>query len=116
MAWEMQVQYRNYILPSLVAYTHEKAEERTIAYVNGKASTGGLLQRDIAMELLRDQRYEDEDFNEEDFEGWDCIPLLEEVASRIDTMTNGGFNFIIDPGGWTTVPVCSYEEMRDWWG
>jgi hypothetical protein len=104
MAWEIGNEYREYIIPSLLAYTHEKADERR------------CLQREIAMELLRDQRFQDEDFNEEDFEGWDCMPLLEEVASRIDTLSNGGWAFIIDNGGWTKVPVCSYEEMRDWWG
>ena len=102
MSWEMPVQYQDYLIPSLVLHTHLKAEERT------------CLQREIAMDLLRAQRINDEDFNEEDFEGWDLMPLLEEIASRVDSMSNGGFFFEIDKGGWTMVRVCSYEEMIDW--
>ena len=104
MAWELPTEFKDLLIPSLVAYTHEKADERT------------CLQREIAMELLRDQRFQDEDFDEEDFDGWDCMPLLEEVASRVDTMTNGGWAFVIDNGGWTTVPVCSEEQAQEWWG
>ena len=107
MSWEVSQTFKPMILPSLDVYVMEKAEER------------GCLCRVVAMELLIDSRVGTEGFNEDairkEFDGVDWWALLPLIAERIESMTFGANHFIIDKGGWTTVPVCSHSEMLEYY-
>lgn len=107
MSWEMPQEYQEYLAPSLAIYCIEKAE-------NEKCDP-----QEVALSLLEDQLH---DCEESDFEGdkdvFEQLPLdslLTIIAMNVDTMTNGARAFCIDSQGWTTVPVCSEDEMLAYW-
>ena len=107
MSWEMGQEYRQYVAPSILSWVLEAAKEK------------GCDPVEIALGLLEEQLHDDED---SDFEGdkdvFEQLPLsslLTIITMNVDTMTNGAHAFCIGNGGWVTIPVCSEEQMLEYW-
>jgi hypothetical protein len=107
MAWEMQSQYQQYVAPSIQSWVLEAAKEK------------GCDPVEIALGLLEEQMHGDDrcDFegDKDVFEQLPLDSLLTIICMNVDTMTNGAHAFCIGSGGWVTIPVCSEEQMLEYW-
>jgi len=107
MAWELNQTFKPMLLPSLDAHCTQEAEDKKTTC------------KKVALALLIDSRCNDSDFDEEElisqFGDWDWWQLLPLIAERVDSMTNGAHSFIIDKNGWTTVKVCSHDQMLEYY-
>ena len=104
MSWELGQEYREYVAPSIWVYIHDNENS---------------TPREVALTLMEESLHgvEGSDF-EGDKDYFESIPLeflVDLISHGVDSMTNGAHAFCIGSGGWITVPVCSEEQMLEYY-